>query len=121
MRELLPLKFIIRLLLVVMFTVTINNVHESAHAMQSHVSAAVAQTTQNELSAPHQCPCTPLEQNTDFDGCDTCNNCACHAPISVQPLQLSYSPVIVDLNTPNSFMYIQEVYFTKFIPPQIQA
>lgn len=121
MRTLIPLKFFSRLILLVMLTVTINGVHESAHAMQSHVAAAADRDLYVEISAPHQCPCGPLEQHKDFDCCDTCVNCACHAPLTVQPLQLSYNPVVDDLSTSDPFRFLPEVYLSKFIPPQKQA
>jgi len=38
MRKFIPLQFFSRILLLVMLAVTINGVHESAHAMQNHVT-----------------------------------------------------------------------------------
>jgi hypothetical protein len=104
-----------------MLTVTITGVHESAHAMQSHVTAPSDQASPSEISASHQCPCAPLEQHEDYDCCDTCSNCSCHAPLTIQPLQLSYSPIILDLSTPDTFKHLPEVYLSKFIPPQNPA
>ena len=121
MRNKIPLKFFSRLLLVVMLTVTINGMHESAHAMQSHVSAASDQTSPSDISESHQCPCTPLEQHKDFDGCDTCVNCACHATQTVQQFTFNYNPSFQDLQTSDPFKFLPEVYLSKFIPPQKQA
>jgi len=105
-----------------MFTVTIDGVLESAHAMQSHVIAAGDQASPSEISASHQCPCSPLEQHKDYDGCDTGVNCACHAPLTMQPIQLSYNPSILDnLYASDPFKHLPEVYLSKFIPPQNQA
>jgi hypothetical protein len=120
MRKLIPLKFISRFLLVVILTVTINGMHESAHAIQSHVKMANDQSF-SESSSPHQCPCSPLEQHKDYDGCDTCINCACHAPLPVQHIKLSYNPSILDLQTFDPFKFLPEVYLSKFIPPQKQV
>ena len=117
MRKLIPLKFFSRLLLVVILTVTINGIYESARAMQSHVKMVNDQLL-SRISSTHQCPCTPLEQRKDYDGCDTCTNCTCHAPLTIQSLQLRYNPVVSDLNTPDPFKHLPEVYLSKFIPPQ---
>ncbi|MBK5274924.1 MAG: hypothetical protein JJE30_07720 [Desulfuromonadales bacterium] len=122
MRKLIPLQFFSKLLLVVMLTVTINGVHESAHAMQYNMAATADQDLHSELSVPHQCPCTPLEQHKDYDGCDNCINCTCHAPLTVQQFELSYNPSsILALQISNPFKFLPEVYLSKFIPPQNQA
>jgi hypothetical protein len=102
-----------------MLTVTINGVHISAHAMQSHVIDASIQASSAENSASHQCPCSPLEEHKDCDGCDTCINCACHAPLSIEQFQLSYNPIILDMSTSDPFKHLPEVFLSKFIPPHI--
>lgn len=121
MRKKIPFKFFTRLLLLVMLTVTINGVHESAHALQNRVATVEDQDMHSALSVPHQCPCTPFEGHKDYDDCDACVNCACHAPLTVQPLKLVYNPVIVALNTYDPFKFLPEVYLSKFVPPQILA
>ena len=122
MRKLIPLKFFSWVLLVVMLTITIDGVYENAHAVQSHVTAANEQASPSEISASHHCPCAPLEQHKDYDGCDTCVNCTCHAPLTIQPFQLSYNPSILDnLYASDPFKHLPEVYLSKFIPPQNQA
>lgn len=115
------LKFISSVVLVVMLTVTINCVHESAYAMQGHVSAAVERASTPDISESHQCPCTPLGEHKDYDGCDTCINCVCHASLTVEPFQLSYNPIMLNLSKSDPFKHLPEVYLPKFIPPQIQA
>lgn len=121
MRRLIPLKFISEILLVIMLVVAVNGVHESAYAMQGSVSASSYQASLSKISAPHQCPCAPLEQHKDYDGCDTCINCACHAPLPVQVFKLSQNSIILSLSTSETFTYLPEVYLPKFIPPQIHA
>lgn len=122
MRKQIPLIFFSRLLLMVMLAVMGNGVHESAHGMQTHVTAASDQASPSEISASHQCPCAPLEQHNDYDGCDTCVNCTCHAPLTIQPFQLSYNPSILDnLYASDPFKHLPEVYLTRFIPPQSLA
>ncbi len=74
-----------------------------------------------EMSAPHQCPCSPHEQHNDYDGCDTCSNCACHASLTIQQFQLRYNPMILDLSTSHPFKHLPEVFLSKFIPPQNNA
>ena len=121
MQKHIPLKIFSWIILVLMLTVTIDGVHESAHAMQGHVTAAIDPASPSEISSSHQCPCFPLEQHKDYDGCDSCDNCACHAPLTMQQFQLSYNPVISDLSMADPFRYLPEVYLSKFIPPQKQA
>lgn len=116
MRKNIPFKFITRLLLMVMLTVTIDGVHESAHALQNRV-AAEDQEVHSVLSAPHQCPCTPPVQHKDYDGCNTCVNCSCHASLTVQQLVFNYDPSITALQTFDPVLYFPEVYLSKFIPP----
>ncbi len=121
MRKKIPFKLFTRLLLLVMLAVTINGEHESVHALQNSVAAAEDQEVHSALSAPHQCPCTPFEGHKDYDDCDTCVNCACHASLTVQPLKLVYNPIIVALNTYDPFKFLPKVYLVKFIPPQIHV
>jgi len=105
-------------MLLVMLSITINGVHESAHAIQVHVTSAGEQASHSEISACHLCPCAPLEQHKDYDGCDTCVNCTCHAPLTNETLQISYNPSILKLYVSDLFKFIPEVFLTKFIPPQ---
>lgn len=118
MLKTMPLKFISRLVLIVMLTVTINSLHESAHAMSGH---DLTQNSPAEMFAGHSCPCAPMEQHKDYDGCDNCINCVCHAPLTVKPFQLDYNPIIVELSASDPFKFLPEVYLSKFIPPQKQA
>jgi len=104
-----------------MLTVTINGVHESAHAMQSYVTATGDHASSSENSVSHQYPGSPHKEHKDCDGCDTCINCACHAPLPLQQFQLSHIPIIIDLRTPDPFTHLPEVFLSKFIPPQNHA
>jgi hypothetical protein len=121
MRKLIPLKFVSKILLVIMLIVAVNGVHESAHAMQGHVKISNDHASLSQVSAPHQCPCAPLEPHKDSDGCDTCINCACHAPLPVQEFKLDHNSIILSLRASEPFTYLPEVFLSKFIPPQIQA
>lgn len=114
------LKFLSWALLVVMMTVTVNGVNKCAHAMQSHAAVANVQsvTSPPEVSASHHCPCSPLEQHNDSEDCDSCINCTCHVHLNIQPFQLSYNPIISEINTCDTFTHLPEVYLPKFIPPQ---
>lgn len=118
MRTFIHLKLIAAVLLLVMLTVTINGAHESAHAMQSPVTTT---SSAAEAPAPHDTPCTPFEHHQDNDGCDSCVNCVCHVSLTVQLFQLSYNPVISELQTADPFRFLPEVYLTRFIPPQIHV
>lgn len=106
-------------LLLVMLTVTLNCVHESAHAMQYHVSAACDHSGDTDAAQQHQD--SPADQHHDNDCCENCSNCASHAPLTLQPLQLGYNPVLTDLHLVEPFQFLPEVYLSKFVPPQIPA
>jgi hypothetical protein len=121
MKKFIPLKFFSLILVVAMLTVTINGVHESAHAMQSHFDTASDQASLLNISDSHQHPFAPLEQHQDYDGCDTCFNCSCHASPIVQPFRLNYNPIIISLASSDPFRYLPEVFLSKFIPPQNHA
>jgi hypothetical protein len=116
-----PLKCISSLLLVLMLTLAINVMHDSAHVMQGHLTTARVHATPSKISTSHHGPCTPFEQQNDHDGCDLCINCVCHAPLTIQTFQLRYIPLLVALRPSDIFKHLPEVYFPKFIPPQISA
>jgi hypothetical protein len=118
MRIFVPLKFIASIVLVLMLTMAIHVMHESAHAMQSHVTVASGYKSPSKIPTSHQSPCSPLEQNEDYDCCDICINCACHASLALQPFQLGYLPTILELSAYVPFKHHPEVYLPKFIPPQ---
>jgi hypothetical protein len=122
MRKLIPLKFFSQLLLMLILIITVNGVHESAHAMQSHVTAVIDRASPSDFSASHQCPCSPLEQHKDSDGCDTCVNCTCHAPLTIQPFQISYNPSVLNILFASApFNFFPEVYLSLFVPPDSTA
>ncbi|MBI5485034.1 MAG: hypothetical protein HY888_11320 [Deltaproteobacteria bacterium] len=114
MRKLIHLNFLSWFLIVVMLSVAINGVHESAHAMQKHVSVEAAS---QDFSLSHECPCPPIDQHNDCDGCDICSNCTCNAPLTVKPFQLSYNPFMMDLSSPDPAGFSPEVYLSLFVPP----
>jgi hypothetical protein len=118
MRTFIPHKFLSLFLLVTMLIVSINGMHNHAHAGQGDVTASCKNDLHSEVP---QSPTVPLEEHKDSDGCDSCENCACHAPLICQPFQLSYNPVILDLSTSEPFIHLLEVHLPKFIPPQNQA
>jgi hypothetical protein len=118
MRTSIHLKFVSSVLLLVMLAITINGAHESAHAMQKPIPSA---STTLESRTPHAPPCTPFNHHQDYDGCDSCVNCACHASLTVKLFQLSYNPTITELQTADPFRFLPEVYLTRFIPPQIHV
>lgn len=116
MRKFIHLKFISSILLLVMLGGAIIGAHESAHAMQSPVNST---SSAMDAPAPDDTPCAPFEHQHDYDGCDSCVNCSCHASLTIEPFQLSYNPVISDLHRFDPFKYLPEVYLSRFVPPQI--
>jgi len=121
MQKIIPKKIISQLLFVVMLTMMVTAVHESVHAMMCQVKIVSEQAKHSEITASHLSPCSPLEQHKDFDGCDTCAYCTCHAPLSSQPVHISYNPVVLTLHTSEPFRFLPTVFLSKFIPPQILA
>jgi hypothetical protein len=115
MRKFIHLKFVSTFLLLAMLTITMNGAHESAHAMQSHVNTA---SSVLEAPATQDTPCTPFEHHQDYDGCDSCVNCACHASLTIQPFDFGYNPIILLLKNRVVFEYLPKVYLSKFVPPQ---
>jgi len=117
-----PQKFFSLLLALVMTITAVSGVHGGDHTLQSNETIAVEQSSPLPVSEPEQCPASPREQHNDFDGCDTCVNCACHAPLIVQAIQLSYKPSVrenVTRSTP--FNFLPEVYLSLFVPPDSAA
>lgn len=121
MRNVITLKFIARLLLIALFTVTLNCVHESAHAIQAPASTRDTQPEFKDTSETCNCPSQPSGHPQDSDECDDCYNCACHAPSTIQIFRLNYNPVIRNLGSSDSFKHLPEVFLPKFIPPQNHA
>lgn len=117
MRRFIPIKFFSWLLLVLMLSVAVNGMHANAHAGQDH--GTVSEDHGQSVGSGDAHPCPHHEQHQDADGCNTCVNCTCHAPFTVQPFQLSYAPLVQDLNPAEPFRHLPEVYLPKFIPPQI--
>lgn len=99
----------------------INAMPEIGHAMErSHVEAC-DHTLPFESSDSPQDSDSPVNHACDYDGCEFCLHCVCHAPLPSQQFQLSYLPVIESLSPAEIFRHLPEVYFPKFIPPQIPA
>lgn len=115
------LKLISFIVLLTLMIVTICGIYKSADVMQSHIFPPQNQTSRAEIATPHNYLCAPQEQHRDYDGCDTCINCACHAPITVAPFKLGYTPSICSLTFSDPFQSLPEIYLPKFIPPQEQA
>jgi hypothetical protein len=119
MRKFIPLKFVSRLLLMSILLVAVNGVFASSHSMQSCLSAAMdSAITRVESSAPHVYPSAPPEQHDDYDNCDTCIGCPCHASLVAQQLLHNYTPFVLSLRLSDPYQYIPEVFLSKFIPPQ---
>lgn len=118
MRKLIHMKFFSSLLLLAMLTVMLHCAHDSAHAHAKQSEEVTGErVSHSEISTAQRSTC-PHEQHNDYDGCDTCINCTCHAPLIIQPLQLSYNPIISNLGATDLFKHLPEVFLSKFIPPQ---
>ena len=99
--------------------VTVNGMHESVHAMQCETAATSEQANIQHTVPSDTSPAAPLDSDTDHhDGCDSCVNCACHAPLGVMAFMLGYDPVVAGLSLLEPFSFLPEVHLPKFIPPQ---
>lgn len=114
-----PLKFVSRLLLLVMLTVAINCISESSHAMQGHLVTGDGQVHGCD-TGNHQSSDSPSDQHQEHDCCDSCSNCAAHAPLSNKLMPISYNPVITSQQFFEPFKSFPEVFLPRFIPPQNQ-
>jgi hypothetical protein len=121
MHQFFRIKFSSLILLVVMLTATINGVYECAHAMPESPAMAGEQISAALFSSADQCPCPPLGQQNDCDGCDTCVDCVCASFLTSQRFHFSYNPSLQDLHRFEPFTYLPEVYLSLFVPPQSQA
>lgn len=117
MRKLLPVKFFCWLLLLVIMTAVTHGACQSAHASLGDSSVTADQFAQSEISASDHCPCCPVQHDNEHGVCDSCINCICHAGSIVQQLQLSYSPLINDLQTFHPDRQLPEVYLLQVHPP----
>ena len=61
-------------------------------------------------------PVSPDDGQSDH--CAAACYCACHLPVTMQPLQLHHAPVMSRLVTGEPFTFLPEVYLPRFIPPQ---
>lgn len=111
-----------QVLVVVMLVISVTGACASAHDMEGQLTAAHDHACCDAgISAPHDCPACPLEDEHGADGCNTCFNCMCHASLLTQPFQLAYQPFILLPPGSEPFTALPEVYLAKFIPPQKQA
>jgi hypothetical protein len=115
MRKYLHLKFFSCALLVAIMAMNIVCLHEGECSVQESTIAS------DSTHAPKGSPVSPSGEHRDYDGCDTCINCACHAPLSSQPLRLCYNPLVSALALSDPYNSLPEVYLPKFIPPQNNA
>ena len=63
-------------------------------------------------------PASPCGEHSDGDHCAAACYCACHLPVTIQPLRLHHAPVMSRLVAGEPFTFLPEVYLPKFIPPQ---
>lgn len=117
MRKSLLLTFISRLILFVLLTTMISSVYGTEFTMECHAAGTKPPASYSDVSPQHECPCSPDEQHGDHDGCVQCVNCACHAPLTSQPILLVYNPVIATLRALTPLAILPEVFLSLFVPP----
>lgn len=113
-------KFISLLMVAVILAISSPGFCQSAHSTEASC-AAISQGHDNSYlsAAEKQCPDCPVNDHSIPDHCDSCCYCSCHAPLTVQPLQIICSQLITPLEFHEPFKTIPEVYLSKFIPPHI--
>jgi hypothetical protein len=108
------LRIVSLILTVVMLAGSVIGTHGSVHAAD-HQPPAIC----DHDDMPHGSPSDPAPcQHDEADGCSSCLNCACHAPLTVRPMQLGYRPLVSLQSSHEPFTYLPEVYLAKFVPPQ---
>ena len=111
------LRIVSLILTVVMLAGSVIGTHGSVHAADHHPTAIA-----DHGSVPGDSPSDPAPcQHDEADGCSSCLNCTCHAPLIVRPLQLYYNPLVSHTLAPEPFTALPEVFLAKFVPPQNHA
>jgi len=65
------------------------------------------------------CPCAPADDDGTGDSCGVCHcGCPCHAPLSAHSVNVVCTRVISTLKFYDPFIFIPDVFLSKFIPPQ---
>lgn len=118
MRKLLPLKFFSWLILAAVLTALVHGACKSAHASQSGSAVSSEHAAQSEIFASQNCPCCPVEPADHHGACDSCINCICHATSLAGQVELTYLPVVIELQAFHPYKHLPEVFLSKFIPPQ---
>ena len=111
-------KFVSLLLLLAMVAVAIHGALDRAHTAPESASTILKPAlSKSVLSTPHSTPCAPSGHHTDADGCDSCVNCSCHAPLLSQQPLLSYAPLVSPLSFSIPYQYLPK-YFQQSSSPR---
>jgi hypothetical protein len=114
-------KMVAVLMVMVMLVISISCDCGTASASDSaDASVKAKQTVSKADGCASHCPGCPDSDDSDSGHCDSCS-CPCHAPLSVQPIRLTFSELVSPLAFHEPFIYLPQVYLSKFIPPQNAA
>ncbi|TSK08257.1 MAG: hypothetical protein FPO08_02795 [Geobacter sp.] len=121
MRTFIPIRFLSILLLAVTFSTLLGGVLDSAHAMQRCVAEAGCEQSLSPQDSDCDLPGCPADDDSSHDGCDLCCDCACHLSLNLDNFSFAYLPLLSEIRTPHRFIYLPEVFLSKFVPPQLRA
>ena len=108
-------KCIAVVLLLALVTIALNGVCLGG---DDHAAPAKAAGATCHADSGADVPCCPDHGHPEGGHCDSCLSCPCHAPLTVDALQLGYAPSITALSFFERCTPPAEVYLSKFVPPQ---
>lgn len=112
-------KYISFLTAIVILSIAVNGFCRSSDNVEFTDAVKSVQNVTYLSAINKQLPLSPGNKSTQPDHCSSTCYCSCHAPLTLQPVRLCYSPQIDSLLFYETFQAIPEVYLSKFIPPQI--
>jgi len=108
---------IIAAVLLIVYLLFPATAHVNAYAQHHENSVSVVSS-----SAPSDVPAkdSPCSGGMHDSGCCDTNSCSCscHLPLTLNSLQIAYSPLISMQRFSDLSWYLPQVYLTIFIPPQ---
>lgn len=106
-------------MIIVMLAISVTGFCRGAHAAELSFDATFEHSASYLNAVENQCPSCPIDEHSTPDHCDSSCHCPCHAPLTVQTVQVGYSPQGTPFTFFEPFKALPEVYLSKFIPPHI--
>lgn len=112
-------KYISIFMVIVIFAISVAGFCRDAHAAELSDDVHCDHDSSYLSPIEKQCPSCPGNGPSESNHCDSSCYCSCNVSLTVQPVLVSYSPLIAFLVFPEPFEALPEVYLSKFIPPHI--